>query len=223
MALSVGNRYLASEFIALKARVKAEMQRRKYKGSLVTYASSSYDYSATPTAGNRVFPEYVNKIVEPLNAINDTGVDIVTSGDVIKALDKANAFLTTAESYSLTGKTTDCKASCTGLCITTCGTSCSGCSGSCTGGCGGSCSGCSGCSDTCKTTCAKDNCDSGCWAQCSSNCWGTSCKNYCDGGCKDTCKGGCSGCSNTCTGKCASSCTGSCTGSCVGGASSSPV
>ena len=197
MALSVGNRYLASEFINLNARVKAEMQRRKYKGSLVTYASASYDYTVTPTANSVVLPEHVNKIVEPLNAINDTGVDTGASGDVIKALDKANAFLTTAESYSVTSKTTDCKSTCTGLCVTTCGSSCSGCSGSCTG----QCTSCSGCSGTCTSSCAR---------ACNS------CMTDCTGACAE-------GCSSSCMGGCKNGCKGSCTGSCTGTASSAPV
>lgn len=182
MALTVGNRYLASEFIALKARVKAEMLRRKYKGTLVSYGSSAYDYEVQPTDGGVVLPEHLNKIAIPLNAINDTGISEVDSGDVIKAIEVLDEFVTTAAGYSVTSSSTDCKSSCSGLCVTGCGSTCKGCSGSCTGGCTGcsSCSGCSGCGDTCSKNCQN------------------SCYTLCKGGCK----GGCTGCTGDCTNTC---------------------
>ena len=212
MALSVGNRYLASEFINLKARVKAEMQRRKYKGSLVTYASASYDYTVTPTANSVVLPEHVNKIAIPLNAINTTGIEEVASGDVIKAINALDEFLTKAEKYSITGKTTDCKSSCTGLCVTGCGSGCTGCSGSCSTGCTG-CSGCGGCGNTCSGACGGV-CSNDCISACDITCQGQ-CKNGCYQGCKNICKGTCQGCSGTCKGSCSNGCT--------GGVSASPV
>ena len=178
MALSVGNRYLASEFINLKARVKAEMQRRKYKGSLVTYASASYDYTVTPTANSVVLPEHVNKIAIPLNAINATGIEEVASGDVIKAINALDDFLTKAEGYSITGKSTDCKLSCSGLCINGCGSGCTGCSGSCS-------TGCTGCSGTCSATCGNS-----CYAKCMWDCEGA-CAEGCSSSCMGSCIGGC--------------------------------
>ena len=48
MALSAGDKITASDYINLKNRVREEMKRRKYTGSLTAYAGSSYDYSVTP-------------------------------------------------------------------------------------------------------------------------------------------------------------------------------
>lgn len=187
MALTVGNRYLASEFIALKARVKAEMLRRKYKGTLVAYGSSAYDYEVQPTEGGVVLPEHVNKIATPLNAINDTVISEVDSGDVIKAIDALDTFLTKAEGYSVTSSSTDCKSSCSGLCVTGCGTSCKGCSGTCTGGCSGcsGCRGCSGCGGVCSSSCISA-CDTTCQGQCKDSCYG-GCKTGCKGSCRNDC------------------------------------
>ena len=201
MALTVGNRYLAEEFIALKARVKAEMLRRKYKGTLVSYGSSAYDYEVQPTEGGAVLPEHVNKIAIPLNAINDTGISEVASGDVIKAIDALDTFLTTAEGYKVTSSTTDCKSSCSGLCVTGCGSGCKGCSGSCTG----SCTGCSGCGNACSSGCGGvcsfdciSACDTTCQGSCKTNCIKT-CYTGCLQGCKGSCKGTCStDCTSTC-------------------------
>jgi len=201
MALTVGNRYLAEEFIALKARVKAEMLRRKYKGTLVSYGSSAYDYEVQPTEGGAVLPEHVNKIAIPLNAINDTGISEVASGDVIKAIDALGTFLTTAEGYKVTSSTTDCKSSCSGLCVTGCGSGCKGCSGSCTG----SCTGCSGCGNACSSGCGGvcsfdciSACDTTCQGSCKTNCIKT-CYTGCLQGCKGSCKGTCStDCTSTC-------------------------
>ena len=86
MALTTGNKYLASEFNALKARVKAEMERRQYNGPMTTYADTSYDYTVIPAADNLVLIEHMNKLVEPLNAINATGMTTVKTGDPIKAI-----------------------------------------------------------------------------------------------------------------------------------------
>lgn len=212
MALTVGNRYLASEFIALKARVKAEMLRRKYKGTLVSYGSSAYDYEVQPTEGGVVLPEHVNKIATPLNAINNTGISEVSSGDVIKAIDALDTFLTKAEGYNVTSSSTDCKSSCSGLCVTGCGSGCTGCSGSCSTGCTG-CSGCGGCGNTCSGACGGV-CSNDCISACDTTCQGQ-CKNGCYQGCKNICKGTCQGCSGTCKGSCSNGCT--------GGVSASPV
>lgn len=201
MALTVGNRYLAEEFIALKARVKAEMLRRKYKGTLVSYGSSAYDYEVQPTEGGVVLPEHVNKIATPLNAINNTGISEVASGDVIKAIDALDTFLTTAEGYKVTSSTTDCKSSCSGLCVTGCGSGCKGCSGSCTG----NCTGCSGCGNACS---------SGCGGVCSSDCISacdTTCQGSCKTNCIKTCYTGClQGCKGSCKGTCSTDCTSTC-------------
>lgn len=210
MALSSENQYLASDFIALKARVKEEMLRRKYKGTLVSYGSSAYDYTVAPQAGNPVLTEHINKIVIPLNAINDTGIQEVQSGDAFVDIRVLDAFLTKAEGYSLSGKSTDCKSSCSGLCVTGCGTTCTGCSGSCSN----NCSGCTGCGSACQSSCQADNCKNGCIGTCKGTCH-RDCQDDCWGGCKSNCQG-------TCKVVCGNNCTGSCKGSCSGGVSGSP-
>ena len=179
MSLTVGNQYLASEFIALKARVKAEMQRRQYEGPLTIYGSANYDYSTTPESDDLVLVEHLNKLVEPLNAINTTGISKAQAGDTIHAINALNTFLSNAENYEVDSATTDCKTSCSGLCLSGCGGSCTGCSGTCVGDCKGGCSG--GCGGDCKT-----------------GCWG--CKG-CSGGCS-----GCAGCGSACSKNCSAAC-----------------
>ena len=86
MALSEGNVILASDFIALKARVKAECKRRKYNGSVEAYAGSSYDYTVKPKNGNVPLPEHFNKIIVPMNAMVKTGRSKTKNGDLVRAM-----------------------------------------------------------------------------------------------------------------------------------------
>ena len=190
MAFTVGNPILASELIAIKARVKAEMLRRNQVGSLVEYGGSDYDYTVTPAAGNPVLPEHFNKLIIPMNAMVNTGLKEVASGDPIPELDKLAALLTKAEGFAITSDTTNCNASCSGLCVgtckTTCGAKCSGsCSGSCEDGCTGGCA--NGCTGDCKGGCSK-TCKTDCAVQC-----GNSCKDSCTVGCSYGCRGTCQG------------------------------
>lgn len=191
MAFTVGNPILASELISIKARVKAEMLRRDKVGSLTAYGGAAYDYTVTPVAGNPILPEHFNKIITPMNAMVNTGLSTVNSGDPVPALDGLVAQLTAAEGYSLTSKSTNCKSSCSGLCVGTCKTACgTGCSSGCTGTCSG------GCNDACA-----DGCTQACGGSCSYEC-GTSCTK---------------GCANTCNGNCSGGCEDECRGSCTGG------
>ncbi len=195
MAFTVGNPILASELITIKARVKAEMLRRNKVGSLTAYGGSAYDYTVTPAAGNPILPEHFNKIITPMNAMVNTGLSTVNSGDPIPALDGLVAQLTAAEGYSITGSSTNCKASCSGLCKGTCQTACgTGCSSSCKGTCSGGCA---------------DNCADGCSKAC-----GGGCSNDCKGGCKDSCYSCSYGCSNDCSGTCVTGCYFGCKGTC---------
>lgn len=190
MAFTVGNPILASELIAIKARVKAEMLRRDKVGSLTAYGGSAYDYTVTPVSGNPILPEHFNKIIEPMNAMVNTGLSTVQSGDPIPALDGLVAQLTDAEGYSITGNSTNCRASCSGLCVGTCQSACgNGCSSSCTGNCSGGCA--DNCADGCSETCGG-SCSYGCGTTCNKNC-ATSCATDCSGGCEDKCRGSCSG------------------------------
>lgn len=209
MALSEGNVILASDFIALKARVKAECKRRKYNGSVKAYAGSSYDYTVKPKNGNVPLPEHFNKIIVPMNAMVKTGRSKTKNGDLVRAMNDIDTALTKLERIAETAKNGGCKSSCTGLCQGTCSTGCSGCSGTCTGGCSSGCSG--SCKGSCDWTCTKvcyDNCDSECYGECA-----TGCSGGCTGGCSSLCKGSCK---STCTTGCSGSCKGSCKTTCVG-------
>lgn len=187
MSLSAGQQILAQDFINFKARVKAEMQRRKYTGSMISYAGASYDYSTTPANGVQIKIEHINKILDPMNAVNTTGMAAQKIGDQIDAMDALNTVLTNYENKPLYGSGTDCASSCSGLCSTSCGNTCSGCSNSCGSGCSGGCyGGCSGgCSGSCSANCA-DGCGDGCTATCGA-CRG--CSNNCWGGCPGNCWG----------------------------------
>ena len=198
MSLSAKEQCLAQEMIDLKARVKAEMQRRKGNGSLVAYAGTDYDYTVDPAAGGQMLTEHVNKIVVPMNAITASGMTEQAVGDQAMAMDGIDAKLTVyvAEPAQKNG-TSSCSGACSGLCVSSCYSSCGG---SCSVGCG-SCGGCSGgctgdCNETCSNQCGSDGCSGncgsnckrdGCTAYCGMSCWGK-CSSNCSGGCENTCK-----------------------------------
>ena len=184
MALTTGNPILASELVSIKARVKAEMLRRNQVGSLTAYGGSSYDYSVTPTTNGKILPEHWNKIITPMNAMVNTGMTTVSSGQKIPSLKALNDLLTQAEGYNITGNTTNCKSSCSGLCVGTCKIVCGGgCSGNCSGSCTDACTdACTGCTGNCKGGCSK-----GCKTDCAEGCAWT-CNSNCSGGCKADCR-----------------------------------
>lgn len=198
MALDAKNQMLAADFIALKARVKAEMQRRKYTGSISVYAGDEWDFTVQPEAGGKILPEHFNKIVEPINAISPTGLEAVKSGDQAMSIKLAEQKLYEYERHALNGAN-DCASSCTGLCTTSCGSSCGG---NCYAVCENSCN--YDCYGTCSSTCADD---------CTGSCKGT-CSSTCSGTCKNTCKTTCTGtCVNDCARTCWSNCLGTCSNS----------
>ena len=179
MALSQGDKISAQDFIDLKARIKAEMNRRNLTDSMTSYAGEAYDYSIQPVSGGKILVEHINKIVEPLNAIKPSNFVKQSIGDQIKAIEAIDTQLTIHENFPLSGTETDCNAGCSGLCAGACGGNCTGCTGG--------CSGCTGCSGTCTNSCT------GC----------TGCSGGCQGGCSGSCSGGCSaGCSTTCGKSC---------------------
>ena len=198
MSLSAKEQCLAQEMIDLKARVKAEMQRRKGNGSLVAYAGTDYDYTVDPAAGGQMLTEHVNKIVVPMNAITASGMTEQAVGDQAMAMDAIDAKLTVyVAEPAQKNATSSCSGACSGLCVSSCYSSCGGsCSvgcGSCTGGCTGSCG---GCDETCSTQCGSDGCSGncgsncktdGCTAYCGMSCWGR-CSSNCTDGCENTCK-----------------------------------
>lgn len=156
--------YNAAKFINMKQRIKNEVNRRKYKGSVASYGTATYDYTVKPVKGELVRAEHYNKIAQPLRAINTSGVAApTTAGAEISSVTtptELDAKITLYESKSLTASNHGCAASCSGLCSSTC-----------SGGCSSGCSGCSGCSGSCSEGCSS--CSGGCWSQCSDGC--TSC------------------------------------------------
>lgn len=210
----------ASRLNTLKSAVKAECNRRKYTGSVTTYAGSTYNYSKTPAKNVIIEKEIYEKNAVPLNAISGD-ISTEVSSNIIKDSDflKLEIKVATLKKISLSAAAgaTGCNASCTGLCSTSCGDSCSGCTGcgsgcastckgdcegSCSGGCSGSCTGCEAeCRDDCTAKCADD-----CWAKCADNCRGD-----CEGDCSDACSKNCgSGCSGGCSTSCDKDCTDTC-------------
>ena len=198
----------AEQVNQLKAKIKAEMLRRRGTGSLASYGTAAYDFTVTPIEGQTILTEHGQKTVDLL-------LKIAPHGDLTEVQQNApipNGFDTELLSYvdSLAAETdptgynpqasSSCNTSCTGLCTTACTSTCT----SCTGTCAGSCSGCSGsCSGTC-TSCSGCSGCSGCGSGCASGCYGCS-----------SCSGTCSGCSGTCQGSCGSGCS-SCVGKCTG-------
>jgi hypothetical protein len=203
----------AAQVVALKAKVKAEMARRSGTGSLASYATTTWDFTKTPTAGGMVLAEHGKKVIEPLLAVKPYGkLKPVVQNDLIPG-DFDNANLTTIvnnlAAESTTSGSSSCSASCSGLCKGGCYTSCTSCQGC--SGCSGSCSGCLGCG-SCGGAC--DSSCTSCTGTCSSSCVG-GCKGGCTATCKDACFnqcGGCQGCSG-CTTECAANC-GGCTEGC---------
>ena len=194
-------RLVASRFSNLKAKIKAECQRRAYVGSVTSYAGSSYDYSAAPATDTIIKKEHYEKIAVPMNAI--TG-DIATDGARVVSDAELTAMetkVTTLSNISLgvSQANTGCNASCTGLCSTGCYDACTSCT-SCSGcsGCGDACTGCTGCGNSCVGGCY------GCGARCANACNG--CTGTCDSSCWSSAAGGGS-CGTLCTAMCQSSST----------------
>lgn len=197
MALTKGSAISASDINALHTRVLNEIARRSKSGAVGSMSSwtSKAAYTKTPAAGNAIQIEHANKIIEPVNAINTSGMTKVTAGAAITNFSDLSAKLTTFETRSkqtnLTGSDHLCNASCTGLCSTGCHTGCSSCGGSCSNNCSSSCTG--DCEDTCSGRCTGDcynSCDRGC-SYCSTSCGTGNCKGLCTNDCA-------TGCSETC-------------------------
>lgn len=189
MAYTTGSILSSNDIKDLKARVKAEMGRRKYTGSLESWAT---DFTYPANAGDIIKLEHFNETVGYINKIKDTGLT-AERNKLIYEIDAAVTRLASNEDRSLNHMTdssgTDCASSCTGLCQTACSGGCRGCSGTCSG----SCTSCSGCSGSCSGSCS--GC-SGCSGSCSGSC----------SGCSGSCSGGCSGCGNACHGWCNNAC-----------------
>lgn len=199
MALNSQNQILASDFVSLKARVKAEMNRRCRSGSLTAYAGAAYDYSVVPANGVIVKPEHLNKLVVPINAISPSGYTEKAAGDAVPELATLDAKLASHEAYPMRGSGSDCASGCSGLCSSGCYNSCSGCGGSCSYD-------CSGCSGTCTGDC-EGTCSGGCSTSCGGACWRDGCTSNCTAACRMDCTGGCKGnCGSICSTNCRTTC-----------------
>lgn len=170
---------LASRVNDLKARVKAECQRRAHSGSVSSYGDSSYDFSTVPATGVKALREHKDKNAIPLNAINS---DIITSSMINETviledtMTSMESFVTVLEQRDKTDHSgTDCSGGCTGMCY------------GCTGTCYDVCTSCTSCSGTCKGSCT--GCSNTCKGGCTGTCTGT-CKGSCKITCADTCKQG---------------------------------
>ena len=195
MSLSAKEQCLAQEMIDLKARVKAEMNRRCHNGSLTAYAGADYDYTVAPEAGGQMFTEHVNKIVVPMNAITASGMKEQVVGDQAMAMAGIDAKLTVYEAEPMQNNaTSSCSGACSGLCVGGCYNNCSGCGGS--------------CSYNCSTDCGVDGC-SNCTGSCEGGCY-----KGCTGSCKGTCNTECTKCGTQCSNNCTNTCRGECLGSC---------
>lgn len=207
MALNSQNRILASDFVSLKARVKAEMNRRRYSGSLTAYAGTAYDYTETPTVGGVIKPEHANKLIVPVNAITPSGYTEKSTGDAVPELETLDTKLKAHEAYPLKGSGTDCASGCSGLCSSGCYNNCAGCGGSCSYD-------CSGCTGSCVGDC-QGTCSGGCSTSCGGACWRDGCTSNCTAACRMDCSGSCSGkCTGSCVAQCANNCQAGCKGGC---------
>lgn len=183
----------AERFTALKAKVKAECQRRNGSGSVASYGGADYDYTVAPAAGKTVRKEHRDKLTGPMSAINSDAVP-ATSGETIIQEDELKNMETRVAVWAARTKTdasgSDCKAGCTGMCYGSCTGGCTGCGSGCP-------TGCSGCGSGCPTGC------SGCGSGCPGGCSG------CGSGCS-----GCSGCGDSCKRACSTNCNTSCVEAC---------
>lgn len=183
--LKQGEQYSAEDFIALKNKVKAEMLRRCHTGSLEAYGGEDYDFATAPAKGLQILADQANKIIEPMNAVNDSGFSVQNIGDPAMAMNVLDAKVSVYSAAPNEGTEHYCRESCSGLCYTACSGSCTG---ECTGGCGGECS---------------SNCTGSCTGSCSGSCTGS-----CTGSCVSGCAWHCNGCGGTCSGSCTGTCGG---------------
>ena len=74
----------ATDFILLKNRVKAEMTKRSYHGSLSAYAGTAYDFTTTPTADNLISAEQGQKVIDLMLRTKEiSGFAAVQQGDTL--------------------------------------------------------------------------------------------------------------------------------------------
>lgn len=169
---------LTADALSLKEKVRAEMLRRSYSGSVADYGGSGYDFSTPPRTDGPVLGEHLKKNLEPMQAVNGDGLPVYPGPLTRAGQEVMETKINVWKARSITDRSgSDCKNGCTGMCYTTCQTGCYNTCTSCTG-----CSGCSGCGGGCGSGC-RGECETSCTAcgsQCVVNC--TSCRGDCYGG-----------------------------------------
>lgn len=209
--MEIGTTITAERFQQLLIEISNECARRKYYGSVSTYADRANDALTTGTfeAEGIIEEQTFNAIEEPMTAINSKNNPATEEHPIIikdAPLSNIEANLAVYKTYPIQGVNTGCSANCTGLCYTQCT---GGCMSGCSGTCEGSCSGCTGCTGSCEGTCSGHctrACASNCSGDCEGDCGGSSCRGTCDGGCSgcsSSCSRGCGGCSGVCSGSAA--------------------
>lgn len=142
----------------LKAKIKAEMQRRNGYGSLTSYAGTAYDFSTAPAKDVKILEEHGKKTIDLILRIEDykdlklakkeNPIPKAFDENLYKEIDRLATEKTTGESKntvknlfpSRTPETSSCRGDCSGLCVGSCINHCNGCT-SCTATCGTGCAG----------------------------------------------------------------------------------
>ena len=90
---------LASEINDLKARVKAEMRKRRGYPSLYNYGGTSYDYTTDeiPSTSHPIYASNWNKIVTPMNAIKNRYATVTSGLNPALAMNIISSDLSTNE------------------------------------------------------------------------------------------------------------------------------
>lgn len=160
-----------SELVTLKAKIKAEMQRRngsgpsnrlwtpsRAYGSVSQFAGSEYDFIHTPTKDGKIYSEYGRKTVDLLLQIHDiAGLESTVTGNPIPKTWNSSLIQETdrlsREQFNGETQTTINARRAAGESVGISPES-SSCRAACTGLCIGSCIGmCNGCLQTCTASC----------------------------------------------------------------------
>lgn len=174
---------LPADGTSLKAEIKAEVQRRNQSGSTAAYAGAEYDYTVAPAPDTPIRGEHLQKVLEPMKAINPDGLPEYPGELKQSDVEAMETRVAAWKTRSMTDRSaSDCKTGCTGTCFSNCSTGCYTACSSCTG-CSGGCQGCGGCDSSCSADCAYN-----CYQKCNNDC----------SGCGGTCSGGCQGCGGSC-------------------------
>lgn len=167
MAIAQNDKVLASDYIALKAKVVAELKRRG-----ISYTDTNV------STGAKTLIAQANNLINPTNTINGTVVIPVSQGQKLSAsnLSTLDSKITEYSQNTLGG----CGSGCMGLCTDACSNACSvGCGNNCTGTCTNNCQ---GCGTYCTHGCTDGNCFGGCSNSCAMAC-GSRCSGTCTAFC----------------------------------------